>query len=225
MAYTTVNPNLTIGQIAATYPATVNVFLDYDLDFCCGGNRKLSEVCDDSGFAAEELLDRLGAALEKSGALPTASWMERPPLELIDHIIETYHEPLRAQLPQIMILAQRVENAHGESHGPSLTTLRETADELRKDLLEHLDDEEQRLFPLIRSGLTDQIPETVVQLQEDHRNVAKVLESIRELTSNFTLPEYACNTWRALWWNLQSLEKELKEHIHLENNVLFPRVL
>ncbi|MCB2212261.1 iron-sulfur cluster repair di-iron protein [bacterium] len=225
MHQTLIDPTWTVGRIAAEYPETVNVFLNHNLDFCCGGNRALHNACVEANLTTEELTGELQAAIDGDSDTEEINWTTRSTDELISHIVDKYHKPLREVLPQLMILAQRVEEAHGPTHGPSLTQLRESVQALRADLLRHLDDEEQRLFPLILEGRSAEVPETVEQLVRDHNDVALVLNQIRELTSDFQLPDDACNTWRAFWWNLETLEKELKKHIHLENNVLFPSAL
>ncbi|HEX04964.1 MAG TPA: iron-sulfur cluster repair di-iron protein, partial [Bacteroidetes bacterium] len=98
-----------------------------------------------------------------------------------------------------------------------------TVQAFKADLLQHLEDEETRLFPMLETGNSEEISKLIQGLNEDHLNVAAVLEQFRELTNSYTLPEDACGTWKSLWWNLQKLESDLKRHIHLENNVLFPR--
>ncbi len=224
MTSSTIDRIDTLGQIAAAFPETVGVFLRYDLDFCCGGKRTLESACKEADVSETELLGDLMKIAENVDEAEKV-WTDQPLTDLIDHLITAFHEPLRSLLPTIEILATRVEMAHGPNHGPVLTTLRETVENLKADLLKHLEDEESRLFPLIRSGETGKITETLDELVADHLQAAATLEQFRELTNMYDLPEDACETWRALWWNLQKLETDLKKHIHLENNVLFPRAL
>jgi regulator of cell morphogenesis and NO signaling len=224
MTSTTIDRTDTLGQIAAAFPETVAVFLQHDLDFCCGGKQTLEAACAVAKVNETELLGELIKTAENVDDTGKV-WTDQPLPELIDHIISAYHEPLRTLLPTLEILAKRVEMAHGPNHGPALTTLRETVQGLKAELLRHLEDEESRLFPMIRSNEAGKIAETLDELIADHLEVAATLEKFHELTGNYTLPESACETWRALWWNLQKLETDLKKHIHLENNVLFPGAL
>ncbi|MBS1261150.1 MAG: Iron-sulfur cluster repair protein YtfE [Calditrichaeota bacterium] len=213
-----------LGRIAAELPPSVEVFLEHDFDFCCGGKQTLGEACDKAGIDPEQVLAEIERKLTR-GVEPPESWNRRSLDELVDAILRTFHKPLREMLPHLDTLAIRVEAAHGPVRGPYLSELREIVQLLIDDLGRHMDEEERLLFPEIRRNEGPLSQDAVRSLEDDHRSVAKALARIRALTSDFTLPEDACNTWRALWHGLQRMEVDLKEHIHLENNVLFPRAL
>lgn len=224
MTDTLIDPQTSLADIVTEYPDTVSVFLKNDLDFCCGGKQTLAEACKNAGINEPELIKQLNALVEPFRR-DTLSWAERPLNELIDHIVTQYHEPLRNTLPTLILLAERVERAHGPTQGQRLTELRKISEKLETDMLKHLKDEEERLFRMILNGDGASIPETLDQLVADHEEVGEMLARIRVLTDEYRLPEDACVTWRTFWRSLETLERETKQHVHLENNVLFPRAL
>ncbi|MCB2199982.1 iron-sulfur cluster repair di-iron protein [bacterium] len=215
--------NDTVGTIAARQPSSYRVFMEYDIDFCCGGNRSLNTVCEEKGLNSSQLLDQIHQAL--GGQESDVNWEEASFLHLISHIVDAYHRPLRDELPRLTFMADKVYNAHADRYAEQLSGLVEVVKTLAKDLLEHMDKEEQVLFPSVLGGSGTSAGGAVHAMEVEHREAALALEGIRKLTNQFTLPSDACNTWRAYWESLQWLDRELRRHIHLENNVLFPRAL
>lgn len=212
---------LTLSEIATRHPAGSRVLHRHGLDFCCGGRRSFGDACAERGLAADAILAEIEH--EDAGA-PSAQWDERPLGDLVEHLVDFYHGRLREELPLLVAMAARVENRHGDK--PECPRgLAEHLAGMHEEVLEHLAKEERILFPLILSGRGAQAgaPIHVMEIEhEDHR--ASLLE-IRRLTAGLVAPAPACTTWRALYLRLSDFERELMEHIHLENNVLFTRAL
>ena len=213
------DPSATLGELAVRLPAASRVFKRHKLDYCCAGHRPLADACQDRGLDPAAIL----AELERETAAVPAPAFESSDA-LIDHIVEHYHEPLRRELPELIAMAKRVELRHDDKAACPRGLVAHLAD-MHTGLLEHLGKEEQILFPMIRSraGLGARGPISV--MQRDHDDHGASLRHIRDLTAELSPPEGACATWRALYLRLSELESDLMDHIHLENNVLFPRAL
>jgi regulator of cell morphogenesis and NO signaling len=222
-----------IAEVAAQNPATIRVFQRLEVDFCCGGKRPLGEICAERHVTFGELR----AALEAAGApresdLPGA---DVPLGELIRFIVDTYHAELREELPRLDQMMAKVLAAHGARHPEVLPAAAATLRGLREELESHMMKEERVLFPAIESLAAQQagrpgagfppgaIRGPIGTMEHEHDDVAQALARLRELTAGYTLPDGACNTFRGLYHGLAALERRLHEHIHLENNVLFPR--
>jgi regulator of cell morphogenesis and NO signaling len=220
-----IDPHKTVAEITASTPGAFRVFMKHDIDFCCGGNIPVEEAAQNAELSVETLVHELEAAKESSVPGEHVDWSESTSMELISHIIERYHRSLREMFPPLDKISAKIASVHGEGPKHHLVQLRETLSLLMGDMLDHLETEERELFPVILSGENSEerrLP--VVQLEEEHREVAKSLERIRKLTNRFTPPEDSCNTFRAYYAELERLDHETRRHIHLENNVLFPRV-
>jgi regulator of cell morphogenesis and NO signaling len=216
----------TLGELAATVPTAAKVFYRYGLDYCCGGRQSLAEACKESGLDATEILAAIRAdeAPLEVPADASSGWMDRPLEELVQHIIERYHVPLREELPRLLALARRVEEVHaGKSACP--VGLAKLLEGMRPFVEAHLRKEEEILFPLILSAHRRRAAMPIQVMLEEHDGHGAALREIRVLTGDLKIPEGACATWRELYRALGQLEVELMEHIHLENNVLFPRAL
>jgi regulator of cell morphogenesis and NO signaling len=133
--------------------------------------------------------------------------------------------PLDDELPRLAAMATKVYEVHGEKDPVKLKELSLTVNSLRLDLEQHMLKEEQILFPIIKRGSSENVDGPVNCMHVEHEGAGVALKKIRELTNNFVVPEQACNTWRALWHGLEALEKDLHLHIHLENNILFPKAV
>jgi regulator of cell morphogenesis and NO signaling len=217
-----IDANDTLGHVAAVHPASTLVFLRHRLDFCCGGGQKLAEACRDAGLDPEAVIAEIG--VEEAGK-PPERWDTRPLPTLIDFILTRYHEPLREELPALIDAARKIERVHRQKsscpHG-----LASHLEQMDAEIRQHLVKEEQVLFPAIRGGTRGaHVHMPVRVLMQEHDDHGASLQRLRELTTEFRPPPEACATWRALYAGLEKLESELMEHIHLENNVLFPRAL
>lgn len=216
--YQTTTP---VGQLAATNPGAGRVFMRHHIDFCCGGRRTVADVCTTAGLDPEALLQEIAA---EEPTRDDVRWDLEPIGALIDHILEAYHRPLDEELPRIGGLMAKVLMRHGDEH-PELAELKTNVDAVILDLTEHMMKEERVLFPWITGGNGATAGGPIQVMHAEHDAVARYLDRIRSQTGDYVPPEGACNSWRALWVALEGLEVSLKEHIHLENNVLFPRAL
>jgi regulator of cell morphogenesis and NO signaling len=217
-----IHPDETLGEIAARHPPSTAVFLRHRLDFCCGGRTKLVDACAALDLAPETVLAEI---VEASRSEPTRSWKQRPLGELTAFLVRRYHDALRLDLPPLIEAARKVERVHAAKascpQGLAALLERTTA-----ELLLHMRKEEDVLFPAIEAGARGQaIHRPVRVLMEEHDEHGEHLRALRALANDFVAPAEACATWRALFRSLEKLEAELMEHIHLENNVLFPRAL
>ncbi len=214
--------NQTLGQLATAHPAATRVFLRHRLDFCCGGRRKLADACSESGLDPAAIVAEIAAA----GEAPRAErWDEKPLSELITFILTRFHEPLRRDLAALIEAAQRVERVHAQK--PSCPRgLAAHLERFQDEILQHLAKEEVVLFPAIQTGRHGaQVHMPIRVMMQEHDDHSVSLRRLRELATDFDPPPEACATWRALYAGLRTLESELMEHIHLENNILFPRAL
>ncbi len=226
---------LTVSEIAANSLGAVRVFEKFGIDYCCGGKRPLDEVCRSKGQDPEVVRRELAAAL--SGAAPgERDWSNAPLRELVEHIVATHHAYLRRELPAIEARLHKVYRVYNERYGPTLTGLPEVYAELRSELELHLQKEEMILFPsvvayeeAVRSGQPlprspfGSVVHPIHMMEMEHESAGRALARIREITNDYKLPEYACVTYGALMSSLDELERDLHMHIHLENNILFPR--
>jgi regulator of cell morphogenesis and NO signaling len=214
----------TLGELVTAFPKAAKVLHAHGLDYCCGGSRTLEGACAEAGVNPSAVMAEVMAASEAPAATEVVHWEERPLDELIEHILERYHAPLKTELPRILGLARKVEAAHaGEPDAPQ-GLLRILA-EAHAEVESHLAKEEQILFPLILSGRGPEAGMPVQIMVQEHEDHGRNLRYIRKATHDFTLPADACPTWRELYRSLQELEVDLMDHIHLENNILFPRAL
>lgn len=214
--------NSTLAQLAITIPAASRVFRRHGLDYCCGGKRSLREVCEERNLDTAQIVAELER--ESAGADPELSLVDRSDAEIIDHIVERYHDVLRAELPELLAMARRVEMRHADKP----TVPRGLADHLAQvtaELTQHLDKEERILFPMLKSGAGAGATGPITVMMHEHDDHGAALRQIRALTTDLAPPPGACTTWRALYLRLEELEADLMEHIHIENNILFPRAL
>ena len=213
-----------VGQLAAEHPLATRVFARHGIDFCCGGGLPLGKVCADKGLDAPAIIAEIQRELG-DGSAEFKRWDQAPLTELIGHILVTYHAPLREELPRLDGMARKVLDVHREKDPEGFTALVEVFAGLRAELEQHMAKEEQILFPMVMQGRGKGAGAPINVMIHEHENAGAALRRLRELTNDYTVPAEACNTWRALWHGLAALESDLHDHIHLENNILFPRAL
>ncbi len=216
------SPSNTVGEVAVNRPTSTRVFTRRGIDFCCGGGKTLEEACLRRGLDTREVLKEILVESER-GDWEAIAWVERSQAELIQHIVVRYHEPLREELERLHGLALKVLRVHGEKDPERLSQLRDTFCTLKHELEPHLEKEERFLFPWILSGRPMPRGGAIERMTLEHEQAGLLLEQLRELTGNYEVPPEACDTWRALWNGLETLERDLHEHMHLENNILIPR--
>lgn len=206
-----------IGQIAVELPGSTAVFRRLKLDFCCGGQIALQQACDNKGLALDAVLAELDR-LERP-AIPEAPQTTDG---MIDHILTRYHAVHREQLPELIRMARRVEAVHRE-HADVPTGLADHLEAMETELFDHMDKEEQVLFPLLRAGGRGMAAMPIGVMRAEHTSHGEQLERLMALAHDTTPPPGACNTWRALYTGIAQLADDLIAHIHLENNRLFPQ--
>jgi len=229
----TLNADTTVGELVKTRPARARIFEQLKIDYCCGGKLPLTEACAKRGLDAGDVLDQLqraDAQAEQRNNTPVdADAMGLA--ELADHIERTHHAYLREELPRLDQMTDRVYRVHGE-HEPRLAEVRRAFVALNTELTSHMMKEERILFPLIRQlESATSVPEShcgsisnpIRQMELEHDHAGDALQIMNKSTDGYRPPDWACNTYRAMLDGLQTLEKDLHQHIHKENNVLFPK--
>lgn len=210
--------NRSVGEIAATMPGATAIFRSFKVDFCCHGEAALGEAARERGIDIAELEKAL-LALDVPAAAKQAP---RETGELIDYILTRYHETLRRELPELIAIADKVEAVH--AHHPHVPHgMADVLRQMRGEVEVHMKKEELILFPAMRKRAAGGLDAPIAQLRHDHVDHGAQLEQLEHMTGGFTLPEGACRTWQALYAGSAKLADDLIQHIHLENNILFPR--
>jgi len=208
----------TVGDIAAAVPGVTEVFRRFKLDFCCGGDIALDAAAREHGVDVMDV-ERALHELDRTEH-PAPASIESG--ELIDHILARYHETHRRELPELIGLSRKIEAVHA-GHPKVPTGLADVLQHMLGELEVHMKKEELILFPAMRRSSGHVLDVPIVQMRHDHDDHGEQLRQIESLTGAFILPDGACRSWQALYAGLAKLASDLMEHIHLENNVLFPR--
>lgn len=205
-----------LGDIARELPGAAAVFRRYQLDYCCGGSQSLRDAAAAAGVDAGQIERDLAALAPAAAAAP------EEPLPLIDHILSRYHETHRRELPELITLARRVEERHVE-HPQVPRGLARMLEHVAEALEEHMQKEERILFPMMRAGGTPMIMGPIEVMEHEHVEHGERLRQLEALTNHHTPPADACTSWHALYAGTRKLVDDVMQHIHLENNVLFPQ--
>jgi regulator of cell morphogenesis and NO signaling len=226
----------TLGQLAAKDLRKAQIFKKYGLDFCCGGKKTVKQACKEKGLDVTKIEQELQQAdqLPASRPLPYNDWK---PGFLADYIVNTHHSYVRKNLPDIKVYATKVMRVHGQRH-PELLEIWQLVEEIHSEMMSHMDKEENILFPYIqqlqeasqnkKAGTRPAfgtVQNPIKVMEDEHELVGKNLARIRELTDNYTLPQDACASYSLLYRMLDEFEEDLHLHVHLENNILFPKTL
>ena len=221
--------SITLGALVAERAERSRIFEELGFDYCCGGKQSLAEACNNRGLDMAQVLERLNAVTPEAGTIDAA---QLSLTELVDHIEQSHHAFLRTEMPRLMQLAAKVDNAHAANH-PEVSELHRSVGLLCADLEQHLMKEEMILFPFVREMDGSRTPlhfhcgsvsSPINQMEHEHDVAGEMLAHLREITADYTVPA-ACATFRALYDSLQTLERDLHQHIHKENNILFPKVI
>ena len=230
--------NITVKEIVVNFPQTRAMLETLGIDYCCGGKIPLAQAAENVGLSTDQVLSNLHQVLEseESNTTTAQDWNLTSLTELADHIEQTHHVFMKTQLPRLAGLLDKTLQAHGEKHGDMLRGLQHSLLSLKSDIEMHLAKEEQILFPLIRQmeafhagqGPTPEmhcgtIGNPIRQMEHEHDAAGQFLVQMRQVSDDYTLPDDACPTFTALFEGLEAMEKDLHEHIHLENNILFPK--
>ena len=227
---------LTVGELAARLPGSVRVFEKHQIDFCCGGTIPLEAACARRGLNPAAVLEEIDAANAAPSA-HTTDWQSAGLDVLLDHILSTHHRYMKTELPRLEGMLAKVTAAHGERHGDLLRSLAAVFAPMKEELDGHLMKRRCVPLPLIRAWSWPIRPAPApwshcgsvrnplrVMLME-HDSLGAALVRMRGLTGDYTAPRDACNTFLALYSGLEEMEADLHRHIHLENNILFPKAL
>jgi regulator of cell morphogenesis and NO signaling len=228
----------TIRDLAQEFPGAARLFEEFGIDYCCGGDRNLAEACSTANVPVDQVLDALEAA-EYAACLSAAvrDWEKESLSELVAHIQRTHHKYTREEILRLNALFEKVVSVHGKNH-PELHNMRTVFHGLAQELTLHLMREERVLFPYIvrvEEAVIQKEPilpcsfgsvqNPVAMMEHEHDDALEALRGLRELGSNFTAPADACVSYRALYQALSEFEADLRQHIHLENDSLFPRAI
>lgn len=226
--------NITIGEFVAHDFRTAAVFTKYGIDFCCRGHRTIAEVCAKKSISTATLLDDLTATMltQNTNAIDFKSW----PLDLlVDYIEKKHHRYIEGNIPVILQYLDKLCKAHGDAH-PELLEIKTLFEGCATDLALHMKKEEVILFPFVKemeksarmhtpvhAVSFNSVESPIAMMMEEHDHEGERFRKIAALSNRYTPPQEACNTYRVTYSMLNDFELDLHEHIHLENNILFPR--
>jgi len=222
----------TVRELVVELPNAARVFEKLGIDYCCGGHKSLDEACAEAGLGVDEV----ARSLAEAGTYTTASsrdWNTAPLGELVDHIVHHHHTYVKSESPRLQARLTKVVGVHGANH-PELSRMQAAFGELAAELAVHLMKEEQILFPYLKQMGTGAgcgpscfgtVKNPIRVMMMEHDGAGEKLRQMRQATNNYTLPGDACSSYVALFQALQEFEQDLHQHIHLENNILFPRAM
>jgi regulator of cell morphogenesis and NO signaling len=226
----------TVREIALEQPTSIRVFEQFGIDYCCGGRKPLAEACAAGNLEMASVIAALEAAAKKPGP-DVENWADKSLESLSSHIVATHHAYAKRELPRLAQLAEKVVNRHGPTK-TELPVIAATLSQLDEELTQHLAKEEAVLFPYVASleqsiSLGTAKPQScfgtvanpIAMMMREHDAAGGLLAEIRRLSGNFTTPEDAYPTFHAFYDGLREFEQDLHQHIHLENNILFPRAI
>ncbi len=225
-----INTEPTVGEIVANDFRTASVFKEAGIDFCCGGNKSIATACKETGADAQVLSGKLKAleAIPPSGNQNFKEWELG---FLSDYIMNTHHKFVLKNLPELVFYTQKIADVHGVNH-PELFEVADLFTKINAELLQHLRNEEEVLFPAIKAAGTKPTPEIkatiiseITRMQGEHEFAGGAMDKINVLTHNYLVPADACNTYRVSLQLLEQFEDDLHVHVHLENNILYPKAL
>ena len=230
-----INTDMTVREVAIELPQSTRLFEKLKIDYCCGGNQPLAEACASAGVDVDNVMEMLAKVNQpEAGAL---DFQNASLPELITHILDTHHVFTKSEMDRLQALAGKVIDAHGRNH-PELLELGELLRHLCADLKPHMFKEEQVLFPYIlamthaakqnqRSPFAPfgTVNNPIRMMMREHDTAGQILRELRTLTSDYEVPPDACISYQTLYQALENFEKDLHQHIHLENNILFPKAL
>jgi regulator of cell morphogenesis and NO signaling len=227
-----ISKNSLVKDIVNELPKSSDIFKKHRIDFCCGGNIPLTQAVTENGVDLDTLLSELTDAFEKSqsGETNLEVWTDSDSNTIIDHVISNYHRPLEDELTMLSPYVTKVSRVHGDNH-PELLKVNELFYAFKKGMLEHMAKEEAVVFPLIKQLEANTVENReeainmIIELEKEHDESGSLLKELRTVTADFQLPFDACGTYTLVYQRLEMLEEETFMHVHLENNILFPRYL
>ena len=227
------NKNQRIGEIATIFPKATNIFMKYEIDFCCGGDRPLEEALIKQGIDADKIMSELNTAYDEFKEVMSGEidWRNEKMSDLIDFVVNKHHGFLKEELPITAQYLNKILQVHYEHNGELLSKLNKLFSALKVELEEHLVKEEVLLFPLIKEYEKNQSKETLEkaikvmnETESEHDAAGDILKEMRRITGGFKVPEDVCRTFEITYEKIEAIESDLFQHIHLENNILFERI-
>jgi regulator of cell morphogenesis and NO signaling len=218
-----ITKDMTLGEIVAHLPKATETFNAYNIDFCCGGDRSLEEAVNEAGLSYDKIARTLETVkLETEELGIKTNFLEMDTKNLIDYIVNVHHSYLNANLPRNSEMVNAVLRAHGEAH-PELFEVHKLFHQLKAELEQHLIKEEVSLYPSMLKSENDQSNKVIIEIEDEHDVAGEILKQLREITQNYTVPQDGCSTYKRLYDKLEEMEKDIFNHIHLENNILHNR--
>lgn len=228
----------TVRELAVENPAATRVFEKFGIDYCCGGNQSLEQACDKANLSIDQFLDSLEIAKESArAAQQVRDWQKEPLSELVTHIKNTHHKYTREEIVRLRALLQKVCSVHGKNH-PELFEIQATFTGLAQELTTHMMKEDMVLFPYIvrmeeavmqkepvLSAPFGTVANPVAMMEHEHDSAGNALRAMRKASGEYVAPTDACVSYQTLYSALSAFEADLHQHIHLENNILFPRAI
>jgi regulator of cell morphogenesis and NO signaling len=215
----------------------VRVFESLGMDYCCGGKRPLQEACARANVPVARVMELLAGLEPESASLEEQHWADASLLDLTEHVVARHHNYIRQEAPRLELLLDKVVSRHGDAH-PELLSIRELFSAMSQELFTHIVKEEHVLFPFMQtmetaarngtpppSGCFQSIEFPIARMLADHDDAGELMAKIRALAAGYHAPDGACPSYRGLYHGLQEFERDLHRHVHLENNILFPRAL
>jgi regulator of cell morphogenesis and NO signaling len=227
--------NKTVKELAVQIPGAARVFENFGIDYCCGGDVPLSQACDKAALRLEEVL----ASLEKAQREPAPAhdWAKAPLAALMQHIVETHHSFTAAETTRLEALFVKVCDVHGGRH-PELYRMQAKFTEMANELRTHMMKEENILFPYLAAmeravsekkplprAMFGSVQNPVGTMIQEHDSAGEALRALRTASHSYAAPEDACPSYRELYKSLEAFQADMHTHVHLENNILFPRAL
>lgn len=225
-----------VGEIAAANPAAKKVLEEAGVDYCCGGAKSLRDACMHTGVSADEILKRLPENSIEAGP-GDANWTSARLKDLTGHIVEKHHKYVRRALPRVSTLLAKVRTKHGGNH-PELARIEEEFLGLEQEMYAHMQKEEQILFPYIEKleraeegkeefepPFFQTVRNPVHMMMQEHDSAGEALKAMRKLGNGYQAPTEACESYREVYRSLEEFEADMHTHVHLENNILFPRAV
>src|SRR5664280_85813 len=222
--------DITIGEIVALDFRAASVFKEVGIDFCCGGKKSIDETCLEKGINKNELIENL----EKLKSTPNTgmhNFIEWEPGFLCDYIVNTHHKYVLKTMPELLTYTEKIASVHGERH-PELAVVADLFSQINRELLQHMKNEEEVLFPAIKQAVSlrsekakEVIISEIARLSKEHEFAGGAMDRINIITSDYKVPADGCNTYNVTFKLLREFEDDLHTHVHLENNILFPKAL
>ncbi len=233
-----INTTKTVRELTLEIPGATRVFEKAGIDYCCGGAKPFQEACAAAGVSTDEVVRSLEQAGESSGLVADATeWQTQPLSKLASYIVSRHHVFTRDELARLDALLSKVCSVHGQNHA-ELFGIQPLFQDLNRDLIPHMQKEEMVLFPYIEQmeaaaseGKRAPVPffgtvqNPIRMMMMEHETAGEILKRIRQISGGFSVPKDGCISYETLYKALDALEQDLHQHIHLENNILFPRAV